>query len=70
MLKASQPRTVLDVQEALGIRSVMRYLKSLHLRGVIAFHEDMRESYKPKFEEWAKKNNIDLKTIPVMEKKK
>ena len=23
-----------------------------------------------KFEEWAKKNNIDLKTIPVMEKKK
>ncbi len=53
LLKVSQPRTVMDVQEALGIRSVMRYLKSLHLRGVIAFHEDMRESYKPKFEEWA-----------------
>jgi len=53
LLKASQPRSVMDVQDALGIRSVMRYLKSLHLRGVIAFHEEMRENYKPKFEEWA-----------------
>lgn len=52
LLLAKQPRTVLDVQEALGIRSVMRYLKSLHYRGVLAFHEEVRESYKPKTEWW------------------
>lgn len=53
ILEALHRKKELRIEEAadvIGLKSPMKYIKSLYQRGIVLMHEEVKENYKPKFE--------------------
>ena len=51
LLLTSKSITVEQVQSALKMKSVLKYIKSMYVKGLISMEEELKENYKPKFVE-------------------
>ena len=58
MLLTSKSITVEQVQASLKIKSVLKYIKSMYVKGLISMEEELRENYKPKFIEIVECSNF------------
>ena len=52
LLLTSKSIAVEQVQSALKMKSVLKYIKSMYVKGIISMEEELKENYKPKFSEW------------------
>jgi len=51
LLLTSKSITVEQVQSSLKLKSVLKYIKSMYVKGLISMEEELKENYKPKFVE-------------------
>ncbi len=52
MLLNTKSITVEQVQNTLKVKSVLKYIKSMYIKGLVSMEEELKENYKPKFSEW------------------
>ncbi len=41
-----------EIHQKLAVKNVLKYVKSLYLRGLVVMEEELKENYRPKFEEF------------------
>ncbi|MFN6047615.1 MAG: hypothetical protein ACK45C_06325, partial [Bacteroidota bacterium] len=41
-----------EIHQKLGVKNVLKHVKSLYLRGLVVMEEELKENYRPKFEEF------------------
>ena len=41
-----------DIHQKLAVKNVLKHVKSLYLRGLVVMEEELKENYRPKFEEF------------------
>ena len=41
-----------EIHQKLAVKNVLKYVKSLYLRGLVVMEEELKEHYRPKFEEF------------------
>lgn len=58
ILLTSKGISVEQIQSSLKLKSILKYIKSMYLKGIIAMEEELRENYKPKFVEMAECTSI------------
>lgn len=47
-----------DIHQKLGVKNVLKHVKSLYLRGLVVMEEELKENYRPKYEEFLDLCNI------------
>ena len=51
LLLTNKSIAVEQIQSSLKLKSILKYIKSLYMKGLISMEEELRENYKPKFVE-------------------
>lgn len=78
IIYALQQKKQLKIEEAatvIGLKTAMKYIKSLYLRGIIYMQEEIRENFRPKTETYLRMNEVwndeefAKKTLDTLEKK-